>query len=104
MLVLALGSVKLSLMFFYRRVFRIGDSKTFDRIMFSVVAIIIAWTVSFFFALMFECGTHFDYIWRRFENRCVKGLILQVGFAVSDFVTDFIVLIFPIPFVSLMIP
>lgn len=54
MLVLALGSIKLSFMFFYRRVFRTGDSKAFDRVMFSVVAIIVAWTASFFFALMFE--------------------------------------------------
>lgn len=104
MLVLALGSVKLSFMFFYRRVFRTGDSKAFDRVMFSVVAIIVAWTASFFFALMFECGTQFHYIWTRFENRCVKGLKLQVGFAVSDFITDFIVLGFPLPFVSLMVP
>lgn len=104
MLVLALGSVKLSFMFFYRRVFRIGDSKSFDRVMFSVVAIIIVWTASFFFSLMFECGTHFNYIWAKFENRCVEGVKLQVGFAVSDFITDFIILGFPLPFVRLMIP
>lgn len=104
MLVLALGSIKLSFMFFYRRVFRIGDSKAFDRVMFSMVAIIVFWTASFFFSFMFECGTHFNYIWAKFENRCVKGVKLQVGFAVSDFITDSIVLAFPLPFVSLIIP
>ena len=109
MLVLALGFVKLSFMFFYRRIFRPSDGKHFDRIMFSVVAIIVAWTISFFFAQMFACGIHFDYLWTTFpnernRNRCIKTLKMQIGFAVSDFITDFIVLVFPLPFVSLMIP
>ena len=106
MLVLALGSVKLSFMFFYRRIFRPSDGKHFDRIMFSVVAIVVAWTISFFFAQMFACGIHFDYLWTTLPDRldhgkCVKTLILQNAFAISDFITDFIVLVFPLPFVSM---
>ena len=107
MLVLALGFVKLSFMFFYRRIFRPSDSKHFDRIMFGVVAIVIAWAVSFFFAQFFACGMNFDYLWttipnERSHSRCVRTLILQNAFAISDFITDFVVLVFPLPFVSLM--
>ena len=107
MLVLALGFVKLSFMFFYRRIFGASDSKHFDRIMFTVVAIVVAWTVSFFFAQMFACGIHFEYLWTTFPNqlnhgKCVKTLIMQNAFAISDFITDLIVLVFPLPFVSMM--
>ena len=89
-------------MFFYRRVFRAGGSKIFDAMMFTVVAIIVAWTVSFFFAFLFECRTHFDHLWTSLaiEAKCVKTSEVQNGFAISDVVTDFIVLIFPIPLVG----
>ena len=102
MQVLALSCVKLSCMFFYRRVFRAGGTKIFDAMMFSVVAVIVIWTVSFFFALPFGCRLHFDYLWTSLANeaKCVKSLELQNGFAISDVITDFLVLIFPIPLVS----
>ena len=109
MLVLTLGFVKLSFMFFYQRIFRPSDSKHFDRIMFTVVAIVVAWTVAFFFAQMFACGVHFDYLWTTFPNQlnhgqCVKTLIMQNAFAISDFITDLIVLVFPLPLVRLINP
>lgn len=102
MQVLALCFVKLSCMFFYRRVLQSGSTKIFDAMMFTVVAIIIAWAVSFFFAFVFECGIHFNYLWTSLANeaKCAKTSELQNGFAISDVITDFIVLIFPIPLVG----
>ncbi|KAL9131626.1 MAG: hypothetical protein Q9217_000514 [Psora testacea] len=101
MQVLALTFVKLSCMFFYRRVFRAGGTKIFDAAMFTVVAIIIAWAVSFFFAFLFMCGTHFDYLWTSLANeaKCARTMMLQNGFAISDVITDLFVLLFPIPLV-----
>ncbi|MCJ1459034.1 hypothetical protein MMC28_009411 [Mycoblastus sanguinarius] len=95
------GLMACSCMFFYRRVFRAGGTKIFDAMMFSVVAVIVIWTVSFFFALPFGCRLHFDYLWTSLANeaKCVKSLELQNGFAISDVITDFLVLIFPIPLV-----
>ncbi len=101
MQVLALSFVKLSCMFFYRRVFRAGGSKLFDIAMFTIVAIIIIWTISFFFAFLFMCGTNFDYLWTSLANeaKCAKTMMLQNGYAISDVITDFLVLLFPMPLV-----
>ena len=102
MQVLALCFVKLSYIFFYRRVFRAGGTKIFDAMMFAVVVIIIAWTVSFLFVFIFECGIHLDYLWTSLANeaKCAKTSELENGFAISDVITDVIVLVFPIPLVG----
>lgn len=63
MQVLALTFVKLSCMFFYRRIFRVGRSLILDAAVFTVVTILILWAIAFFFAFTFMCGTHFDYLW-----------------------------------------
>lgn len=97
----ALTLIKLSCMFFYRRVFRAGGSRLFDLAMFTIVAIIVVWAISFFFAFLFMCGTHFDYLWTSLANetKCAKTMTLQNGFAISDVITDLLVLLFPLPLV-----
>ena len=104
MQVLALTFIKLSCMFFYRRIFRVGSNKIFDAAMVGVVVIIVLWAISFFFAFTFMCGTHFNYLWTSLANeaKCAKTMMLQQGFAISDVITDFFVLLFPIPLVWIL--
>lgn len=61
------------------------------------------WSISFFFANLFACGTRFSAYWGStidLITKCVKTLKLLYGLSVSDFVTDLIIIITPMPFVS----
>ena len=53
MQVLALGCLKLSCIFFYRRVFRNAGDKGFDAFLSLAVVIIVVWTVSLSFTVFF---------------------------------------------------
>ncbi|MCJ1404740.1 hypothetical protein MMC11_007966 [Xylographa trunciseda] len=98
---LTLGFIKLSAMFFYKRIFRTGNSKFIDIATWTIIAVVIVWTISFFWALVFECGTHFDYLWVNLEDlaKCSNTVELLKGFAISDVITDFIILLFPMPLI-----
>lgn len=100
MQVLALGFVKLSILYFYRRIFCVVKGDIFDWINKIVVVITIAWSVSFFFAILFSCGTSFYAQWGSIEDtmkHCKIGMPLQNGYGISDFILDVFVLIMPIP-------
>ena len=100
--VLALGFVKLSVLFFYRRIFSIKVAhQPFDIATRSMIWIIILWTISFFFASFFSCGTHLDANWTTVESfiqYCVN-LNFEIAFAVSDMICDLFILILPLPMV-----
>ena len=103
---LALGSTKLSFVFLYRRIFLSGNPKTttaFNIATLSTIDIVAAWMTSFFFAYMFQCGSHPSVYWestKASSARCFKNRVALDGFAISDFLTDVIVLVLPIPMVS----
>lgn len=99
----ALCLVKLSFIYFYRRVFCTGLTTIFKHITTVVIWIILAWGISFFFAFLFICEVNFAAFWtsiRALNTHCGGLLDLQLGFAISDFITDFFVLVLPLPMVS----
>ena len=63
MQVLALGCVKLSFLFFYRRIFVNRSSSWFGKITAALIVIVVMWTVSFFFALLFACKGNWSAWW-----------------------------------------
>ncbi|MCJ1312463.1 hypothetical protein MMC25_006137 [Agyrium rufum] len=106
--ILQLGLVKLSVLFFYRRIFCHNNSaKGFNRITWGVIAIIVLWTIAFFFAFLFDCGTHVDAQWTMLGNliQYCDSLNSETAFAVSDMICDFIILVLPLPKIwSLQMP
>ncbi|APA08412.1 hypothetical protein sscle_03g031820 [Sclerotinia sclerotiorum 1980 UF-70] len=93
----ALGALKLSVVMLYRRIF-VG--KTFNTISIIVCIVIVAWTISFFFATVFECGRDLGLLWhslKTFKMDCGKYKYIQLGHAASDVATDLIVLALPLP-------
>ena len=94
-----LGCIKLSCMFFYRRIFSGGTKLNIATL--SIIGFIIAWTIAFFFTLLFICGRHLDYAWTTIANelKCNNVSGVQDSFAVTDVLTDLIVWIFPLPLV-----
>jgi hypothetical protein len=98
--VLVLGTAKLSVIFFYRRIFR---GKIFDVCSIGLIGIVCAWTVSFFFAILFECGTNF---WALFSTlndflmHCSNETVFLKVLSISDVIIDGLILALPVPIVS----
>lgn len=97
--ILVLGTVKLSVVLFYRRIFR---GRVFDLYSKLLIAIVSAWTIAFFFAILFECGTNHKYLWSTLLDlltHCYDDIKCLKGYAISDLITDGLILVTPIPIV-----
>lgn len=64
-----------------------------------VLGIVVAWTVSFFFANLFTCYPISPFIEAFYGNNCVNGLALWYAMAISDIIVDFFIILLPIPVV-----
>lgn len=92
---LSFGTAKLSVILFYRRIFR---GQVFDIISKTMIAIVIAWMLSFFLAILFECGTNYWALWSTLENllaHCVDDTKIFKAFSISDVITDVLILSMP---------
>ena len=98
----AYGFIKLSVIFFYRRVFVKGTDSRFDIVTKISIAIVILWTIAFLFAEIFQCGAYVPKNWGPLIDavHCADPYKISNGLFVSDFLTDFLVLILPIPIVG----
>jgi hypothetical protein len=98
----ALGLVKLSFTYFYRRVFctGTGPARIVEYVTVALIWIIVAWTTSFFFAFLFISDVNFAAWWtsiKTVKKYCGKFLELQLGYSMSDFITAVIVFVLPLP-------
>jgi len=90
---------KLSILFFYRRIFcstKIWDSMNIA--IWILVGFTITWGISFFFANIFECGTDFAANWdatAAITAKCIKLTEMNEAWFISDFVIDFIIFVMP---------
>ena len=99
---LAQGFIKLSVIIFYRRIFCVGKQPWFSTATVAMVVVVSVWTVAFFFANAFSCRTNFSAYWSPLEvlqTRCINTLQELLAFAISDFITDILILCMPIPMV-----
>lgn len=98
--VLILGLMKLSVILFYRRIFR---GRIFDLCSKAMITIVGVWTTSFVFAFLFSCGTKFWALWSRLIDLltyCADSSLIYRTMSISDVVTDIIILSIPLPNVS----
>ena len=88
-------------MFFYRRIFVTGNNRALDIASWLFIGIVIVWALSFFWATVFLCDTSFHYWWTNLENqtKCGDTVMEMKALAVSDVVTDFLILSFPMPLI-----
>ncbi|KAA6413348.1 MAG: hypothetical protein FRX48_03094 [Lasallia pustulata] len=99
-MILSYGFIKLSISFFYRRLFVSSRGAWFDWATKISIAVVILWIISFFFGYMFSCGTHISARWISFEdNAKYYGALpdLNSAFVVSDLITDIMILCLPLP-------
>ncbi|KAL2045433.1 hypothetical protein ABVK25_012097 [Lepraria finkii] len=98
----ALGLIKLSFMFFYKRIFAKGKGAAFKATINGFVGLIIIWIIGFFFGYLFVCKAHPSNYWTSLYNEklyCNNSTQLHLGYAISDFIFDFLIIAFPIPLV-----
>ena len=100
--VVAYGCIKLSVLFFYRRLFVNGTTRTFDYITKVAIGIIAAWTLTFFFLQLFFCGVHIEKDWGPLIDleSCIDGFKYDDALFISDLITDVLVIGLPIPIVN----
>lgn len=93
----AYGAVKLSVLFFFRRIFTIKKFRVVNNYL---IALIVAWTLAFFFADLFSCGVHPEANWdpqAKEKYHCINLFAMLLTFAVTDVVTDIAILWMPYP-------
>lgn len=96
---LAFGIIKLSVLWFYRRIF-VG--RIFNVYSVCACVVVVAWLLSFFFATVFQCRTEPWAYWgsyRQYFAYCDKTDDEGIALVISDLVTDLLVLVTPIPII-----
>lgn len=104
MLPFALGCAKLSILFFYFRIFAATTASKRYHFLAGLLVFVGLWTVAFFLSNLFQCRLQF---WAFFGstmdlvNNCPGTMYIDLSLCVTDFVTDLIILAIPVPLVSL---
>lgn len=98
-----LGLIKTSFLFLYKRVFTSEYGSAWNHTFNAAITFTLLWTVTFFGAHIFECGTHFYAIWGDAESYleyCARIPHLVFAFCLTDLLTNLIIALIPIPLVS----
>ncbi|KAI0118666.1 hypothetical protein GGR51DRAFT_497223 [Nemania sp. FL0031] len=93
---IAFGLAKLSVLSLYRRIF---STPTFRALSMALMVIVVAWSVSFFFAYLFRCGTHFWALWAPLMyllEYCYNSAPMFQALGISDVLTDVLILSLPL--------
>ena len=100
MQIVALATIKMSILFFYRRIFR---GRAFDIASWVLIGVVAAWAFTFFIAILAACGTSIAANFQTLaalKGECVNTFDILIALAVSDVAVDLAILIMPIPLVS----
>lgn len=100
MQILTLAIIKLSILFFYRRIFR---GRAFDITSWVLIGVVAAWAVTFFIAILAACGTSIQANFQTLgalKGECVNTFDILIALAVSDVAVDLAILVMPVPLVS----
>ena len=95
---LGLGFIKLSILFFYRRIFR---GRVFDILSWTLITLVVLWTLGFTLVQIFDCRTRFYVNWGSLADlqKCLSSFKQLLACSVSDVIIDIFILILPLPLV-----
>lgn len=94
------GLIKLSILLLWKRLF--GRIRSFARFCSIMIWVITAWSIAFFFATLFQCGTRWTWNWAPifiFLTQCSDTLNMLTVFTATDVLTDFIIMFMPVPII-----
>ncbi|KAI5919787.1 hypothetical protein F4810DRAFT_714138 [Camillea tinctor] len=102
LLPLALGCTKMSFLFFYRRVFVVERLGATNILLVGMILLILLWMAGFFFTSLFQCKLEFWALWKspiaQLEH-CISQPKQALALTATDFSTDIIIMIIPIPLI-----
>ncbi|KAK4224045.1 hypothetical protein QBC38DRAFT_486304 [Podospora fimiseda] len=102
MLPIALGCAKLSILFFYSRIFAAASAGKRYYLLMALQVFVGIWTVAFFFIALFQCKLQF---WVFFSStmdmveHCPWTMDVALSLCITDFVTDLVILAIPVPLI-----
>ncbi|KAK4655125.1 hypothetical protein QC762_404492 [Podospora pseudocomata] len=98
--ILAIGFIKLTLLFFFRGLFKGRAERTaFDYSNWILIVLVILWTVLFLFLEIFACGLRPESGWESFESlrtKCMDTFGMLTGCSVFSWVLDLAIFIEPL--------
>lgn len=103
-MIIAYGFIKLSIIFFYRRLFLIIRWSAFDIISLAYIVIIVIWALTSLLIFLFMCNSSIYLQWGPFseaQDQCGAFFAVELGLVISDLVTDVMILTLPMPIVCL---
>ncbi|CAG8949335.1 hypothetical protein HYFRA_00004961 [Hymenoscyphus fraxineus] len=103
-LILAYGFIKLSILCFIRRIFNVTKGTIFNVISTAMLAMTVMWTIGFFLLFLFGCKSKVWAHWAplaQFTEYCGNGLAAEMALIISDFITDVMIFLLPLPMVNL---
>ncbi|KUI57830.1 hypothetical protein VP1G_05199 [Cytospora mali] len=83
-------------------IFAVDSKHAISRLLIAFIILVLAWMMGFFFAFMFQCGTHVSYQWAVPSldmAKCPHQTPLNSSLCISDFIMDVIILLIPVPLV-----
>ncbi|KAI0473566.1 hypothetical protein GGR56DRAFT_648003 [Xylariaceae sp. FL0804] len=93
-----LAGVKLSAVFFYRRILCTNGQRAMNIATWATVTLVVLWLFVFQFLTGFQCGTHFSALWDgSYDQYCSLSFPFLYGLTISDFLLDVWILLLPIP-------
>lgn len=100
MTISATGLIRLSFVYFYRRIFR---GRTFDIVTKTMIGVLIVWIVGMTIALLSVCGSHLPHAWTSLETNtkyCEPAMLNVLGaLSVTGFVLDLVIFFIPFPWI-----
>jgi hypothetical protein len=87
-------------LFLWKRL--LGQLQPFRGACWAMIAVITLWMAAFFFATVFQCGTHWELNWAPigvFLTQCSNTLNMLTVFTATDLLTDFIIMLMPTPII-----
>ncbi|KAM3080932.1 hypothetical protein ACMFMG_004892 [Clarireedia jacksonii] len=100
LMVAAYASVKLSIIFFYRRIFIVNHKASIGIISTVIIIVVLCWFVTFELLFIFGCGTHVYANWGTIADTvayCHGNLDYEIeeAMAISDLILDLVIFVFP---------
>ena len=92
---LSVTSIKLSLLYFYHRIF---PMRRFTNWLIGIGVFMILWWAAHFFTVIFTCRPiEFNWNKRIQGGKCLNAIDFSYGISAINIVTDIVVLVLPIP-------
>ncbi|KAJ5928272.1 hypothetical protein N7466_007228 [Penicillium verhagenii] len=94
------GLIKISILLLWKRM--ISPIRSFQTCCHVMIGVVIAWSIAFVFATVFQCGLNWSWNWAPitlFLTQCSNTLNMLTVFTATDIATDIVIIVLPVPII-----